>query len=295
MADWGQGASNNDIGWGQGVVNNDISWGSVCADSYSGDTDILGETNSFLLDTYTGAAAAYSLRQLSSTTTNVVRVRRSSDNAEQDFTANQITDETLIAFCGAGNGFVTTWYDQSGLNRNAIQTTATNQPQIVSSGSFILENGKPSLNFANSYLKTLQILPSISQPITIFSIYNGNHRFIYDGFSSLDRIALSATFPDLFPRISAGVYLNSPTNPVSIFGLTTAIYNTLNSYIYRDGIELVNGNVGINVFQGLTIGANSEGGDTLTGKILEIILYPSDKSSNRASIEDNINNFYSIY
>jgi len=44
MADWGQGASNNDIGWGQGAVNNDIGWGSVYADSYSGDTDILGQT-----------------------------------------------------------------------------------------------------------------------------------------------------------------------------------------------------------------------------------------------------------
>ena len=34
-----------------------------------------------LLDKYTGAAAAYSLRKLSSSTSNVVRVRRSSDDA----------------------------------------------------------------------------------------------------------------------------------------------------------------------------------------------------------------------
>lgn len=42
MADWGQGASNNDIDWGQGAVNNDISWGSVYAYSYSGNTNIIG-------------------------------------------------------------------------------------------------------------------------------------------------------------------------------------------------------------------------------------------------------------
>ena len=42
MSDWGQGAKNNDIGWGQGAVNNDIGWGSVHADSWSGDTDIVG-------------------------------------------------------------------------------------------------------------------------------------------------------------------------------------------------------------------------------------------------------------
>ena len=43
MSDWGQGAKNNNIGWGQGAVNNNISWGFVHADSWAGDTDIVGE------------------------------------------------------------------------------------------------------------------------------------------------------------------------------------------------------------------------------------------------------------
>ena len=42
MSDWGQGAKNNNIGWGQGAVNNDIGWGSVHANSWSGDTNIVG-------------------------------------------------------------------------------------------------------------------------------------------------------------------------------------------------------------------------------------------------------------
>jgi hypothetical protein len=42
MSDWGQGAKNNDIGWGQGAVNNDIGWGAVHANSWSGDTNIVG-------------------------------------------------------------------------------------------------------------------------------------------------------------------------------------------------------------------------------------------------------------
>ena len=66
-----------------------------------------------LLDTYTGASAAYSLRNLSSSTTNVVRVRRSSNDDEQDFTASEVSGGALATFVGAGNdGFVTTWYDQ---------------------------------------------------------------------------------------------------------------------------------------------------------------------------------------
>jgi len=43
-----------------------------------------GGGTQFLLDLYGGAAAAYSVRKLSSTATLSMRVRRSSDNAEQD-------------------------------------------------------------------------------------------------------------------------------------------------------------------------------------------------------------------
>jgi hypothetical protein len=107
-----------------------------------------------LLDTYPNAAAAYSLRKLRAAYTgSAIRVRRSSDNTEQDigFTALGNLDESaLTSFCSGTNGFVTTWYDQSGNGRNATQTTGLFQPQIVSSGSLILENSKPSLQFDGS-------------------------------------------------------------------------------------------------------------------------------------------------
>ena len=54
-----------------------------------------------LLGDYGGAAAAYSLRNLSTSTTNVVKVRRDSDDSEQDFTASDITDGTLLSFVNA--------------------------------------------------------------------------------------------------------------------------------------------------------------------------------------------------
>jgi hypothetical protein len=105
-----------------------------------------------LLDQYGGAAAAYSLRNLSIYNTSpVVRVRRSSDSTEADFTAAQISDGSLASWVGAGNnGFVTTWYDQSGNGRHATQTTTANQPQIVSSGSLLTDNSKPCLQFNGS-------------------------------------------------------------------------------------------------------------------------------------------------
>ena len=96
---------------------------------------------------------AYSLRQLKGSITNVIRVRRSSDNTEQDFTADEITNGTLLTFVGSGDGFVTTWYNQgnqTSSNANLTNTTTSEQPKIVSSGTLITEGDKPCVEFTAS-------------------------------------------------------------------------------------------------------------------------------------------------
>ena len=107
--------------------------------------------NTPLLDTYSGAAAAYSLRLLdSSYVGSAIRVRRSSDNTEQDIGFNvfgELDTVSLLDFAGTGDAFVKTWYDQSGNSNDATQTTTANQPKIVSSGAVIVENGKPAVGF----------------------------------------------------------------------------------------------------------------------------------------------------
>jgi hypothetical protein len=84
-------------------------------------------------------AAAYSLRNLSTTYTgNVVDVRRSSDDAEDSFTATEVADGTLTDWVGVGNdGFVTQWYDQSGNDNHATQGTNASQPKIVDGGVLV--------------------------------------------------------------------------------------------------------------------------------------------------------------
>lgn len=106
-----------------------------------------------LLDVYP-SYVGYSLRKLRTAYTgNAIRVRRSNDNAEQNigFNGNGDLDTTaLLSFVGGNNGFVTTWYDQSTNGLNFTQTTAANQPQIVSAGSILTDNGRPSLRFDGS-------------------------------------------------------------------------------------------------------------------------------------------------
>lgn len=106
-------------------------------------------------------AAAYSTRIPAGSiyTGPLLRVRRSSDNAVLDINAVATPDANgdrwldttaLLAFVGAGNGFVVTWYDQVS-GRNYTQATAANQPRIVNAGVVDTFNGDPTLflNAAN--------------------------------------------------------------------------------------------------------------------------------------------------
>lgn len=76
---------------------------------------------------------------------NCIKVRRSSDNTTLDigFSGNDFDVSAFSTFIGGGNGFVDTWYDQSGNSLNASQATAANQPQIILNH----KNGHPTLYF----------------------------------------------------------------------------------------------------------------------------------------------------
>ena len=97
---------------------------------------------------------ALSLRRITNNYAGAaIKVRRSSDNTTLDigFTTQGVLDvDELLFFVGNGSGFVDTWYDQGPSANHFIQTTAANQPLIVSNGIVNTENGKPSISFATN-------------------------------------------------------------------------------------------------------------------------------------------------
>lgn len=100
-----------------------------------------------------GIGSGYSVRKLRTAYAgNCLRVRRSSDNTEQDigFSGNDLDTTSLLSFVGAGSGFVVTWYDQSGNGINVTMATTANQPRIVNAGSLDTENSKATLVFDGS-------------------------------------------------------------------------------------------------------------------------------------------------
>ena len=95
------------------------------------------------LDSYSGFQVIYSVRHLlTSYTGDLVRLRRNSDQAESDFGFDgngDLDTAAITTWLDGANGFIVTWYDQSGNGFDAAQATAALQPQYIASGI----NSKP--------------------------------------------------------------------------------------------------------------------------------------------------------
>jgi hypothetical protein len=262
-----------------------------------------------LLDEYPGAAAAYSLRLLrAGYTGSAIRVRRT-DLAESDIgfnSAGNLDTTALLAFTGTGalnNGFITTWYDQSGNGYNATQTTAVRQPSIVNAGSVRLNSGKPALFFSGAY--SLQYVSvNLGSSTTVFiagQSPTGSTRFLFDGVSSNNRFGIysvSNTQNSLFTVNNSGSLNEILTTSKTTAGnanIFTALKNSTSSKLFENGVEVASGTLTNDSSTGLTIGANNNFNSAYQNSINEIIFYNSNQSSNRTGIETNINDFYSIY
>lgn len=149
-----------------------------------------------LLDVFSGAAAAYSVRKLRTAYTgNALRVRRSNDNTESDIGfdgSGKLDEAALTSFVGANDGYVTKWYDQSGNGRDASHTTTTYQPRIASSGVIDNISGTPALNFEGGNKALLaSALASVFNgedvPLSFFGVYLATSNANYDCLWSFKR------------------------------------------------------------------------------------------------------------
>jgi len=280
--------------WGVGRDNN-ISWGDVYA--------TLGGAP--LLDTYTGAIAAYSLRKLNSSYSGdaIIVTTNGVDSQTIGFSGNDLDTATLESFAGSGDAYVSTWYDQSGNSRNFTQSTFANMPKIVSSGSTITQNSKPIVEFDGStrymdlaaqqtfsdeFFMTFAIRPT-SNANAFGSLLNGqgtaqNRVLVYENTNTSIRIAGTSYFqPDGW---DIGTYTNytierGSTDDIKqyFYGTTHTSDNDANDWalLFRVG-----GNKNLDAIQ------------SLHAQVSEMIFWNTDESANRVGIETNIRDFYSI-
>ena len=263
----------------------------------------------FLLDTYTGASAAYSVRKLDSDYTgDCMRIRRSLDSAESSigFDSNGDLDTAAIAaFATEGDAFVVTWFDQSGNGNNATQSTTSKQPKIYSSGAMITENGKPAIE--NEGLSRGDHF-DLTNPLGNVSLYSV-FCVLEDGVRNPSTGEGSMIFTDnqadwLWYGSATQIRLNTTGNTKTITTSWSANqrldYHALNSGTASFGtngsaLDSVTGLTGSIPMNYLLGNWGATGVYNYNGKCQEFIIWPSDQSSNRTGIESDINTYFSIY
>ena len=253
-----------------------------------------------ILDTYTGAVAAYSLRLLRKTYTGyAINVRRDSDNATQDigFVDNVLDTTALEEFCNSTDGFVTNWYDQSGNGNDAKTATASRQPKIVNAGSVILENEKVAIDFdgVNDSLALTSSLNIGGSPSIIGVLNTAAADVVWrGGGSDYWYFQASQIFRYRNGDFDAS-FLNTDGLPV-----ITGVQKLIATYKNSNSVQLsVNGSDIATKTSGTgTDGIfNYIGSDLLNmdGVWQELIIWNRDQTNNRNGIQTNINDFYSIY
>jgi hypothetical protein len=271
-----------------------------------------------LLDTYTGALAAYSFRKLRTAYAgSAVRIRESGGNTEADigFTSGgDFNAAAAASHIGGNSGFIVTWYDQSGNGDDLTQSTSTQQPLYVASGI----GSKPCLDFVDTSVTQLTsgtdaiALNSTTASCFAVAIMETGT----DAYGRLVTFKANGATLDYDNTASASIISRFDTNNVieayrngnkgsANASLATAysiasIFDAANHNIY------LNGTVGTGVASSGTLGGASGGtfrvggqlgtsdGSSWDGNCSEVILYASDQTANVAGIDADYSSYYGV-
>jgi hypothetical protein len=215
------------------------------------------------------------------------------------------------------DGFVETWYDQSGNGNDATQLTAGNQPKIVDGGVFLGQvdflNGVSTFletnnhNLANlSELSLFSVLEPVTASTNEFAISAGsivNSTGNYGGWALWangysDRLDFTTQAKGSGTNAQARGNITS-TSPV----VYSATLNWTTAQAAVNGVLGTENNIMITPYNGDATRRKLRLGCQYTfapasfyrGVMKEVILYASDQSANREAVEANINNQYDIY
>lgn len=261
-----------------------------------------------LLDTFPNSEAAFSLRKLrESYSGNCIEVRNDSNvHLNIGFVNNQLDTQSILTHCGSGNGRISKWYDQSGYARVLSQTTVANQPLLVSNGSIITLNGRPTIQFnENQFLRTtsfnlaeLSIFTVLNKyTITSWGAYMRNVTASGSSFAIVS--SLNASWNSQAVQFINGSDVQTNTSarlgskplPTGIY-LENWIKSNLNTNLYENNntISITSGATGWGTNNTFTIGSINFQGDPSNNKVdlSEMVIYNFDQTSNRSNINQNI-------
>jgi hypothetical protein len=210
----------------------------------------------------------------------------------------------LAAHCGASSGYVSKWYDQSGNTNTATQATTANMPKIYDGTTGVVtENGKPAVFFEADIMNFT--LPSMTEGevFRVLRAANDPSTSSAEGGGDVLGTGWNAGANSHYPYTNGNIYDSTGRNARLSFNPTANVAQQhLLNVLSKTGewTARINGTQEHTTFSN-TVGFRTSnsfgqvGTAELKHHYQEFILWPTDQSSNRTNIEDNINTFYSIY
>ncbi len=262
----------------------------------------LGVSTARLLDA-TNAHAAFSVTRKLRTaySGSAIRIRRSSDNTEQDigFTAEGVLDTAAIsAFVSNHSAFIRRVYDQTGNGRHREVANVPEQPRIVNAGTLETVGSKPAANFyaSESTLWGLDILPS-SKAYSIYLVYRAEASRAVMYRSGVNQYAYASDSGD---ENSPHSQWAEGTDYKGGSPVTLLTRDALNSSM-NTGAQLLHSIM--NATPGATWNNDFHFGGYYNihpdyawrGHYQEEVIYAGDDSASRTSRESNMNAFYSVH
>jgi hypothetical protein len=225
-----------------------------------------------------------------------------SDQTNNRFKIESNINNYYTIYSAAQNGFVNTWYDQSGNSKNATASADADEPEIVKNGNLLTDpEGRPEIQFdGSSHHFNVNFGSDLDQPNTIVMVHQSdtttatkNRFFDREGTSGLPRTLfaqvnsnyrmLAQSFGD------TGVALD--TNKT----LVVALFNSSSSVLTKNGTASSLFNSGIQgINQNSEIGLSNSPLANYEGTMQEFIIYNANQSSVQTALETNIANHYGI-
>lgn len=255
---------------------------------------------------------AFSMRVLNSDyDAPLVKLRRASDNTEQDFgwSDNDIVDVSAIdTWRNGSNVYIVTWYDQSELGRNATQTDSNKQPQFYTDTNMPYFKG----DGANDYLTVdttngIQDLITNGSEGTVLGVMKATTKIqhTFGVLNGTNRWSTHINWVDNNLYFDPGICCNSPrsfnnSSNVNVWQQYTFIKTTTNAVARAGGVQKFNGahTTGrCTITEDFAIGwaAGNQSGYNSTTSFSEFVMYKTDISTAIIlEIEENTITFWNL-
>jgi hypothetical protein len=272
--------------------------------------------DTLLLDLYPGAESAYGFIRLRTGYTGALcRVRRSSDNTEQDigYISNSIHLDTtaLKSFVGANSGYVVHLYGQSTNLRTLVQMTTTAQPRIVNAGVVERVNGQVSMFFdgSNDLLETAltDTIGILNTDWAMFMVQKRSAAGVRGGIYSAPDVGniLSTQWTDNNFYIQWLPSTGTNGGKYAFAADATATFSLIESHIVSNAASAYKNNSAYSLSSALNATFNltylrqlgrygSSAGNT-SGYISLLVFYKTNQTGNRSAIATKINNYFNAY